>query len=101
MMLQSSLFDVVAFDPFAFQQNGLASAEVDVGRYQVLHGAATLGPIIVARFADRFGAKPVVAASFLLGALAIMALALKLPLTALLAIVALVGIGTSGTQMLI
>jgi hypothetical protein len=37
----------------------------------------------------------VVAASFLLGALAIMALVLKLPPAALLAIVALVGIGTS------
>jgi len=41
------------------------------------------------------------AASFLLGAHAIMALTLKLPFAALLAIVALVGIGTSGTQMLI
>ena len=30
-MSQSSLFDVVAFDPFAFRQDGLASAEVDVG----------------------------------------------------------------------
>lgn len=56
---------------------------------------------IVARFADRFGAKPVVVASFLLVALAIMALLLKLPLAALLATVALVSIGTSGTQMLI
>jgi hypothetical protein len=35
-MLQSSLFDGVAFDPFAFQQDGLASAEVDVGRCQVV-----------------------------------------------------------------
>jgi len=43
----------------------------------------------------------VVATSFLLGALAIMALTLKLPLAALLATMALVGIGTSGTQMLI
>ena len=42
-----------------------------------------------------------VATSFLLGALAIMALTLKLPLAALLATMALVGIGTSGTQMLI
>ena len=67
----------------------------------VLNGAAALGPIIVARFADRFGPKPVVAASFLRGALAITALTLKLPLAALLAIVALVGIGTSGTQTLI
>lgn len=67
----------------------------------VLNGAAALGPIVVARFADRFGPKPVVAASFLLGALAIAALTLKLPLPALLAIVALVGVGTSGTQTLI
>jgi MFS transporter, AAHS family, benzoate transport protein len=67
----------------------------------VLNGAAALGPIIAARFADRFGPKPVVAASFLLGALSIMALTLKLPLAALLAIVAFVGIGTSGTQTLI
>ena len=36
VMLQSSLFDGVAFDPFAFQQDGLASVEVDVGRCQVL-----------------------------------------------------------------
>ena len=42
-----------------------------------------------------------VAASFPLGALAIMALTLKLPLAALLATIALVGIGTSDTQMLI
>jgi hypothetical protein len=28
-MLQSSLFDGVAFDPFAFQQDSLSSAEVD------------------------------------------------------------------------
>ncbi|MFQ8433110.1 MFS transporter [Amaricoccus sp. W119] len=67
----------------------------------VLNGAAALGPIVVARFADRFGPKPVVAASFLLGAAAIAAMTLKLPLAALLAIVALVGIGTSGTQTLI
>ena len=31
-MLQSSQFDGVAFDPFSFQKDGLASAEVDVGR---------------------------------------------------------------------
>src|SRR5215475_1662855 len=67
----------------------------------VLNGAAALGPVIVARFADRFGPKPVVAASFLLGASSIVALTLRLPLAALLAIVALVGIGTSGTQTLI
>ena len=31
-MLQSSQFDGVAFDPFSLQKDGLASAEVDVGR---------------------------------------------------------------------
>ena len=36
LMLQSSQFDGVAFDPFSFQKDGLASAEVDVGRRQVL-----------------------------------------------------------------
>ena len=36
LMLQSSLCDSVAFDPFSFQKDGLASAEVDVGRGQVL-----------------------------------------------------------------
>ena len=36
-MLQSSQFDGVAFDPFSFQKDGLASAEVDVGRCQVLY----------------------------------------------------------------
>lgn len=34
--LQSSLFDGVGFDPFSFEEDGLASAEVDVGRRQFL-----------------------------------------------------------------
>jgi hypothetical protein len=36
LMLQSSQFDGVGFDPFSFQKDGLASAKVDVGRCQVL-----------------------------------------------------------------
>ena len=31
LVLQSSLFDGVGFDPFSFEEDGLASAEVDVG----------------------------------------------------------------------
>ena len=34
-MLQASDFDDVAFDPFSFQQDGLAAPEVDVGRGEV------------------------------------------------------------------
>ena len=36
LMFQSSLSDGVAFDSFSFQKDGSASAEVDVGRCQVL-----------------------------------------------------------------
>jgi hypothetical protein len=34
-MLQAALSDGVAFDPFSFQQNGVAAPEVDVGRSEV------------------------------------------------------------------
>lgn len=34
-MLQASGFDGVSFDPFSFQQDGLTTPEVDVGRRQV------------------------------------------------------------------
>jgi len=45
--------------------------------------------------------KPVVAACFAIGAASVALLTLSLPLAALLAIVAIVGLGTSGTQTLI
>jgi len=67
----------------------------------VLNGGAVVGAIIVALFSDRFGPKAPIAACFLLGAVAIFAMTLKFPLAALLVIVALVGVGTSGTQILI
>ncbi len=67
----------------------------------VLNGGAILGALGGSRVADRFGPKPVVAACFLIGALAIALLTLSLPLGVLLAFVAIVGLGTSGTQTLI
>jgi AAHS family benzoate transporter-like MFS transporter len=67
----------------------------------VLNGGAVLGALAASRFADRFGPKPVVAASFTLGAVAIALLTVSLPLGVLLAFVAVVGLGTSGTQILI
>lgn len=67
----------------------------------VLNGGAVLGPLIAARFADRIGPRLVVAACFLIGTAAILALTLDLPLTLLLCIVAFAGVGTSGTQTLI
>ncbi|SHN60112.1 MFS transporter, AAHS family, benzoate transport protein [Geodermatophilus obscurus] len=67
----------------------------------VLNGGAAVGALISSRIADRFGPKPVIAASFSIGALAIITLTLDLPLGVLLAFIAVVGLGTSGTQILI
>ena len=67
----------------------------------MLNGGAIVGALIGSRLADRLGPKPVVAACFLIGALAIGLLTLSLPLALLLLIVAFAGLGTSGTQTLI
>ncbi len=67
----------------------------------VLNGGSLLGALAASRLADRFGPKPVVAGSFALGALALVGVTAGLPLAALMAVVALVGLGTSGTQTLI
>ena len=67
----------------------------------VLNGGSLFGALLASRFADRFGPKPVVAATFTIGAVALILLTLGFPLAALLAIVAIVGLGTSGTQTLI
>jgi AAHS family benzoate transporter-like MFS transporter len=67
----------------------------------VLNGGAVIGALIGSRIADRFGPKPVVATCFLIGAASIATLTLSLPLAVLLAAVAIVGLGTSGTQILL
>jgi len=67
----------------------------------VLNAGAVLGALGASRVADRFGPKPVVATSFLIGALTIADLTLKVPTIVLLIIVAIAGLGTSGTQVLI
>ena len=67
----------------------------------MLNGGAVIGALIGSRIADRFGPKPVVAGSFLIGAVSIALLTLSLPVGILLFFVAVVGLGTSGTQTLI
>ncbi len=67
----------------------------------VLNGGSLFGALLASRAADRFGPKPVVAACFAIGAVALVLLTLGFPLAALLLIVAIVGLGTSGTQTLI
>ena len=67
----------------------------------VLNGGSLFGAMAASRIADRIGPKRVVAASFATGALALSALTFSIPLAALLGVVAVVGLGTSGTQTLI
>lgn len=67
----------------------------------VLNGGSLFGALAASRLADRHGPKPVVAGCFATGGVALVLLTLGLPLGALLAIVAVVGLGTSGTQTLI
>ncbi|MDO8456156.1 MAG: MFS transporter [Burkholderiaceae bacterium] len=67
----------------------------------VLNGGSLIGGLAASRAADQFGPKPVVACSFAIGAASLVLLTLGFPLAALLAIVAVVGLGTSGTQTLI
>jgi AAHS family benzoate transporter-like MFS transporter len=67
----------------------------------VLNGGSLFGALAASRLADRFGPKPVVAACFAIGATALVLLTMGFPLAGLLVIVAVVGLGTSGTQTLI
>jgi AAHS family benzoate transporter-like MFS transporter len=67
----------------------------------ILNGGAVLGALLASKVADRFGAKSVVVACFAIGAAAIFMMTMGFPVAGLLAIVAVVGLGTSGTQVLI
>lgn len=67
----------------------------------VLNGGAIVGALVGSRFADRFGPTPIVAACFLIGGSAMALMTLDLPVAVLLTLVAVVGLGTSGTSILI
>lgn len=67
----------------------------------ILNLGAILGSVIASRAADRIGAKHVIATTFALAAITLALLALKLPLVVLLTGVAIAGVGTIGTQVLI
>ena len=46
-VVQASVFDGLSFDPFSFQEDGLASAEVDVGRCQIADGFVVTLVVVV------------------------------------------------------
>ena len=62
---------------------------------------AIIGTVVIAMAADRLGSKPVIVATFLLAAIAVTLLSLKLPTLLLYALVGLGGAGTIGTQAFI
>jgi AAHS family benzoate transporter-like MFS transporter len=67
----------------------------------VLNGGAVISALTGARFADRFGPKLVISLFLLTGAVFIAALTIPVPVGVLLIFVALAGLGTSGTQILL
>ncbi|PXY35858.1 MFS transporter [Prauserella flavalba] len=67
----------------------------------VLNLGAIVGGLFASLWADRAGAKRVVATTFVLAACTLALLPLRLPLGALLLAVAVAGIGTIGTQVLV
>ncbi|AIJ22273.1 MFS transporter [Amycolatopsis methanolica] len=67
----------------------------------VLNLGAIVGGMLASLWADRAGAKRVVVTTFMLAALTLALLPLDLPLAALLLAVAVAGVGTIGTQVLI
>jgi AAHS family benzoate transporter-like MFS transporter len=86
--------------PYLMQRAGF-NAKGSLAFLLVLNGGAVVGALIGSRIADRFGPKPVVASCFLVGAVSIALMTVSLPLAVLLLFVAIVGLGTSGTQTLI
>lgn len=66
-----------------------------------LNLGAIIGGVIASRGADAFGARRVVATTFVLAAVTLSLLSLALPTPVLIAAVALAGVGTIGTQVLI
>lgn len=67
----------------------------------ILNGGAIVGGLLASSAADRIGARSVVSVTFLMATVALLLLPLGLPTALLLVAVAVAGIGTIGTQVLI
>lgn len=69
LVVQATLSDGISFDPFAFNQDGLAAPEVDVSRDEIVVALVVSAVIVVLHFVsaipavnlvivDRMGASP-------------------------------------------
>lgn len=86
--------------PKIMQDKGYGKSN-SLGFLLVLYIGAILGGLLASAYADRRGAKRTVITTFVLAAVGLGLLPLGLPLILLLASVAVAGIGTIGTQVLI
>lgn len=67
----------------------------------VLNGGAIVGGLVASRFADRSGPQRVIATTFVLAALSLVLLTVGFPPSVLMVAVAVAGVGTIGTQVLV
>ncbi len=47
LMLQATICDCLAFDPFAFEEDGLGPPEVDVSRSEIVEALVIAGMVVV------------------------------------------------------
>jgi len=47
LMLQATVCDCLALDPFAFEEEGLSPPEVDVGRLEIAQALVTAGIVVM------------------------------------------------------
>ena len=47
LMLQATIGDCLSFDPFAFEEDGLGSSEVDVGRGKIVEALVIAGMVVM------------------------------------------------------
>ena len=76
-------------------------AKSSLGFLLVLNGGAIVGGLAASWLADRHGPRVIVACSFVLATLALVAITLSPPLALVVALVAAAGMGTIGTQVLL
>ncbi|MDX2356493.1 aromatic acid/H+ symport family MFS transporter [Dietzia sp. PP-33] len=76
-------------------------ARSSLGFLLVLNGGAIVGGLAASRLADRHGPRVIVACSFVLATLALIAVTLSPPIALMILLVAAAGMGTIGTQVLV
>ncbi|MDV8000726.1 aromatic acid/H+ symport family MFS transporter [Rhodococcus sp. IEGM 1408] len=77
------------------------NAKSSLGFLLVLNGGAILGGLAASRLADKHGPRVIVACSFVLATLALVAVTLSPPFALMILLVAAAGMGTIGTQVLV